>query len=141
MNFQQFFGWFWNPVRNHYADFHGRATRQEFWMYVLIYVIIYVILAMVNNVLTLVYSLALLVPGIAITARRLHDTGLSGWWQLLGLIPLIGWIIVIVLCVRKSNPAGDKYGMASASGASVTPSMTPTPTSMGGGSDGQMNRM
>lgn len=138
MNFQQFFGWFWNPVRNHYADFSGRATRQEFWMYVLIYVIIYIILAMVSDILALVYSLALLVPGIAITARRLHDTGLSGWWQLLGLIPLIGWIIVIVLCVRKSNPAGDKYGMSASSGMS---SATTMPGGMGQGGSNGMNQM
>lgn len=107
-------------------------------MYVLIYVIIYVILSMVSDILALIYSLALLVPGVAITARRLHDTGLSGWWQLLGLIPLIGWVIVIVLTVRKSNPAGDKYGMSAGSSMS---SSTTMPGGMGQGGGGGMNQM
>ncbi len=132
MDFKQFFDWFWNPIRNHYADFNGRATRQEFWMYILVYVIIYVVLAALNDLLALAYSLALLVPGIAITARRLHDTGLSGWWQLLGLIPLIGWIIIIVLCVRKSNPAGDKYGMPTSSATPPSPDMSGGMNNSGG---------
>lgn len=91
-----------------YADFTGRATRTQYWMYVLFYFIGYVVLAVVDSVLTgglltLIYSLGLFLPSLAVTARRLHDTNRSGWWQLITLVPLVGLIVLIVFTVQDST--------------------------------------
>ena len=78
--------WFVNAVTKKYATFTGRARRQEYWMFALFYLIIAVVLMVVesivgsNGVLGAIFSLGLLVPSAAIGARRLHDTGRSGWW-------------------------------------------------------------
>jgi len=97
-----------------YADFSGRATREQYWMYILIYVVISVVLsiidaAMATVVLSAIFSVVMLVPSISIATRRLHDTGRSGWWQLIGLIPLLGIIILIVLLVQDSH-GDNEYG-------------------------------
>lgn len=107
--------WFIDPIKNQYADFSGRATRQEFWMFILWYVLTYVGVSVAGFIigleeLALLYSLAILVPGLAITARRLHDTGLSGWWQLVGIIPLLGLIVIIILTIREGEAGPNKYG-------------------------------
>lgn len=105
--------YFINAIRN-YADFSGRARRKEYWMFVLFYLIFYVLLSLVDKALgsyvfTLVYSLVLLVPSISLATRRLHDTGRSGWWQLIVLIPLIGAIVLLVFYVQDSHDDND-YG-------------------------------
>ncbi|SMF18121.1 Uncharacterized membrane protein YhaH, DUF805 family [Alteromonadaceae bacterium Bs31] len=97
-----------------YADFSGRSRRKEYWMFVLFYLIIYIALIVVDSVLgtmflALIFSLVLLVPSISIAARRLHDTGRSGWWQLIALIPLIGTIVLIVFLAQDSH-AENSYG-------------------------------
>jgi len=97
-----------------YADFSGRARRTEFWMFTLFYVIFYVVAALVGSflgteLLALLFSLALLVPTVSIGARRLHDTGRSGWWQLIGLVPIIGAIVLIIFYVQDSH-ADNSYG-------------------------------
>jgi len=70
---------------------------------VLFYIIASAILGVVSQMLAVVFSLATLVPYIAVTARRLHDTDRSGWLQLLALIPIIGWIILIIWCVQEGK--------------------------------------
>ena len=103
--------WFIDPIKNHYADFNGRIGRQEFWMFILFSFLLNVILEVIDiEVLAMVVSLALFVPNIALASRRLHDTGRSGWWQLLWLIPIIGWIILIVWLATKTSPAVNQYG-------------------------------
>ena len=97
-----------------YVQFTGRATRQQYWMFVLIYMVIYIVLAVIDAVLglgflTVIYSLVLLVPSLSAGARRLHDTGRSGWWQLIYLVPLIGLIVMIVFLVQDSHP-DNQYG-------------------------------
>ncbi|VAW75333.1 Integral membrane protein [hydrothermal vent metagenome] len=97
-----------------YADFSGRATRQQYWMFILFYFIGYIVLAVIDGVLgtfvlAILYSLVLLVPSISIAARRLHDTGRTGWWQLISLIPLIGIIVMIVFLVQDSQE-DNEYG-------------------------------
>jgi uncharacterized membrane protein YhaH (DUF805 family) len=98
-----------------YATFTGRATRQEYWMFILFYVIFYVVLAVIDGalnmmLLTTIFSVVLLVPSISVAARRLHDTGRTGWWQLIGLIPLIGIIILIVFLAQDSH-GDNEYGV------------------------------
>ncbi len=94
-----------------YAEFNGRARRKEYWMFTLIYWIInFVLTALGMELISSLVGLALFVPSISIGARRLHDTGRSGWWQLLWLVPLIGWIVLIVFLAQDSHDAND-YGV------------------------------
>ena len=98
-----------------FAVFEGRARRKEYWMFILFYIIIYAVLtaidiAMGSVLLTSIFSIICLVPTISLAARRLHDTGRSGWWQLISLIPLIGAIILIVFLVQDSHEANE-YGL------------------------------
>lgn len=80
--------------------------------------------------LSIIFDLALLIPGIAITTRRLHDTNRSGWWQLLAFIPIIGWIVLIVFSVQDTTPADNEYGKNPRTSSEV-PSPVPTsPTSI-----------
>ncbi|MCL1036766.1 DUF805 domain-containing protein [Shewanella submarina] len=97
-----------------FAEFSGRARRKEYWMFVLINVIVSAVLGFVDGLLGMMllanlYSLAVLIPSLAIGARRLHDTGRSGWWQLLWLVPVVGWIVIIVFLVQDSHDEND-YG-------------------------------
>lgn len=98
-----------------YAVFSGRASRKQYWMFVLVSFIITIILGIIDAalrspILVIIYDLALLIPGLAVGVRRLHDTGRSGWWLLLGLIPLVGAIILLVFMVLDSQPGDNAYG-------------------------------
>jgi uncharacterized membrane protein YhaH (DUF805 family) len=102
-------------VVKQYVNFNGRARRKEYWMYYLFYIIFYIVLSVIDGILGLgllapLYMLALLLPTISVAARRLHDTGRSGWWQLIGLIPVIGWIVLIYFLVLDSTPGENQYG-------------------------------
>lgn len=79
-----------------YATFDGRASRPEFWWFILFTWLVSAGLGMINDVLSALFSLGVLIPSLAVGARRLHDTNRSGWLQLLWLLPVIGWIILIV---------------------------------------------
>lgn len=121
--------WYLKVLRQ-YADFSGRARRTEFWMFVLFNAIAIVILTILDNllglssssmgggsiyvsggILTGIYQLAVLVPSLAVGARRLHDTGRSGWWQLIALIPLVGAIILIVFWATDGDPNPNQHGV------------------------------
>ena len=98
-----------------YVNFSARAGRKDYWMFVLIYSVIYVALNLVDMYLgtiwlASIFSLFMFIPSVSYAARRLHDTGRSGWWQLLYLIPLIGLIIVIVFLAQKSDEGQNTYG-------------------------------
>jgi len=126
-------------VRDHYADFRGRTGRRVYWSYALATGLISVVLRLLLSLVTgqsllpgaperplgddvslplvfgvalvaVLFSLALLVPGLAVGARRLHDTGRSGWFLLLGLIPLVGGLVLIVLMVAESQPDANRWG-------------------------------
>jgi uncharacterized membrane protein YhaH (DUF805 family) len=120
--------WYLKVLRN-YAVFHGRARRQEYWYFVLINVIISVALAIVDGVtgtynsdvglglLSGIYTLAVLIPGIAVSVRRLHDIGRSGWWLLIVLVPLVGAIVLFIFMVLDSKPEQNEYGPSPKYGA------------------------
>ena len=102
-------------VLKKYATFSGRARRKEIWMFILINFIIMVILSALDMALGIgllsgIYALAVLVPSLAVGARRLHDIGKTGWWQLVGLIPFIGLIVLIIFFVMEGNPGDNQYG-------------------------------
>jgi len=109
-----FVNWYLGVLKK-YAEFSGRARRKEFWMFALFNIIIAVVLGIVDGFIGMpilggLYSLAVLLPGIAVGARRLHDIGKSGWWLLIGFVPLIGFIVLIIFFVMDSNPGDNQYG-------------------------------
>jgi uncharacterized membrane protein YhaH (DUF805 family) len=109
-------------VLKKYATFGGRARRKEYWYYSLFNFLISIVLAVIDGVtgtysfeagmglLGGIYGLAVLIPSIAVSIRRLHDTGRSGWWLLIALIPFIGAIILLVFMVQDSQPGENQYG-------------------------------
>jgi len=106
--------WYIEVLKN-YVNFEGRARRKEYWMFVLINIIISIVLALVgramhSTLLSNLYSLAVFLPSIAVGARRLHDTGRSGWWQLIGIIPVIGWIPLLIFFAMNGDPGPNEYG-------------------------------
>lgn len=124
--FEKNLSWFLDPVKHHYFDFEGRVTRQTFWMFTLWYVIIYIVLSIFSDMLASVFSLAVLLPSIGLGARRLHDIGMSGWWQLIGIIPVLGWVAIIYLLAKQGQAGPNEYGTDPRSGA-VSP-VPPAPT-------------
>jgi uncharacterized membrane protein YhaH (DUF805 family) len=86
-----------------YAFFKGCASRAEFWWWILFTSIVAYVLRSASYYLSALFSLATLLPSIAVTARRLHDTDRSGWWQLLYFFPIIGWIVLIFFCVEPGQ--------------------------------------
>jgi uncharacterized membrane protein YhaH (DUF805 family) len=104
---------FWDAAKTcfrKYADFTGRAVRPEYWYFVLFVLIVQIILRFIYAPLSILFALAVLVPQIAVGARRLHDTGRSGWWLLLGLVPIVGAIVLIVWFCQKSEPIANRFG-------------------------------
>ncbi|BBT19007.1 uncharacterized membrane protein YhaH (DUF805 family) [Pseudomonas sp. SLBN-26] len=99
-----------------YFDFNGRARRKEYWMFTLVNLVISIALTVIFGVisekllpLANLYSLAVLLPALGVTARRLHDIGKSGWFMLIALIPLVG-LYVIYLLAKDSDPGQNAYG-------------------------------
>ena len=108
---------FVDTLKNKYCCFNGRASQREFWLYILATFIIGIILSIISKflpsiggILTLIVNLGLLLPYLGITARRLHDSGKSGWLQLLHLIPGIGSLIVLILCIPAGDAGANIYG-------------------------------
>ena len=100
-----------------YVDFSGRTSVGGFWRFVAVNFVVALVLAILTNVssiflaLYLLYVVAVVLPGIAIAVRRLHDTGTSGWYLLIGLIPFVGAIILIVFYIQPSD-GPHEYGAA-----------------------------
>jgi uncharacterized membrane protein YhaH (DUF805 family) len=122
-----------------YATFSGRARRSELWWWVLFVIIVSAVLAVIDTllgwrfgsttvtttvngvttnspgpkaggVLESIWALVILLPGISVAVRRLHDTGKSGWWWWLNIICCIGGLILLIFYVQKSDPIENKYG-------------------------------
>jgi len=95
-----------------YADFNGRAIRPEYWWFALFTFLLGAVTGIVSDVLYAIASLATLLPSLAVGARRLHDTNRSGWWQLLWIIPVIGWIVMIVFLAQEGESTDNQFGAA-----------------------------
>lgn len=98
-----------------YAVFNGRASRAEYWYFVLFTIIASIILSILGGYagakwLGMVYALATIIPSLAVCIRRLHDTDHSGWWIFISLIPFVGSIILLVILATDSNAGANKYG-------------------------------
>lgn len=112
---------YWKQVvLENYANFSGRARRAEYWWFALANLVVYVALSLIiggvseglGSLLSLVYYLGVLVPSIAVSVRRLHDVGKSGWFLLLALIPIVGAIILIVWAATDSQRGSNQYGVS-----------------------------
>ena len=113
--------WYLKVLKN-YAVFQGRARRKEYWMYTLFNVLVLIVLSILDRVLGLasetygigplyvLYALAVLIPGLAVGVRRLHDIDKSGWWMLIALIPLIGGIVLLVFSVLEGTSGSNRFG-------------------------------
>lgn len=101
--------WYLSALRN-YAVFEGRARPKEYWFYVLISLVAYLLLAVPGGIPAAIYLLATLIPSIAVTVRRLHDTSRSGWWYLLVFVPILGGIVLLVFLLQKGTRGVNEYG-------------------------------
>ncbi|AFH95457.1 TPA: DUF805 domain-containing protein [Providencia stuartii] len=119
--------WYLEVIKNNYANFNGRARRKEYWIFSLINFIIIiplylVVLASTNDytgdinglgivalVLLMIYCVAILIPSLAVTVRRLHDIDKSGWWYLLTFIPFGGLVIFVFTCL-DGTPGNNRFG-------------------------------
>ena len=113
--------WYIKVLKN-YFNFDGRARRKEYWFFVLFNIIFAIVAAVIDNVLGIaseelgygpiygLYALATFIPGIAVSIRRLHDIGKSGWYFLLALIPCVGGIILLVFALTPGDPYDNEFG-------------------------------
>lgn len=113
--------WYVGVLKN-YTGFSGRARRKEYWFFTLFNVLIVIALAILDSMLgtfnaatgygllSFIYTLGVLIPSVAVAIRRLHDTNRSGWWLLLGLVPLIGGLVLLVFLVLDGTQGSNDYG-------------------------------
>ena len=108
---------FWNR----YATFSGRASRSEYWWAALFNILVALVLSVIDSVLfglgendpevlSSIYGLATLIPNLAVSIRRLHDIGRTGWWVLLWLVPVVGWIVLLIFHVTSTQPTYNRFG-------------------------------
>ncbi|WP_420572336.1 DUF805 domain-containing protein [Kordia sp.] len=116
--------WYLKVVRDNYANFEGRARRQEYWMFILFNFLIIIgllvltgilgalseSLAALGGIVYVIYALGVLIPNLAVAVRRLHDTGKSGWMILVSFIPLIGGIWFLILMCTEGQVGPNQYG-------------------------------
>ena len=113
--------WYLEALKK-YAVFSGRSRRREYWYFVLFNIIVGIVLGWIDallgtrgsyagaGLLSGIYGLAILIPSLAVTVRRLHDIDRSGWWILIGLVPLIGVIVLLVFALLDGTPGDNRYG-------------------------------
>ncbi len=126
MIMEQFQRYFVDTLKNRYADFKGRASRSEYWYFMLFSLIIGIILAFLDSligtapddkagagILGTIFSIATFIPALSLAIRRLHDIGKKGWWVLAGVIPIVNFIGIFVLLfffIKDSQPGSNEYG-------------------------------
>lgn len=114
--------WMTLPLKR-YADFQGRSRRKEYWMFTLFIFIVAVVLGIVEGILglsgmvggvygpiTTLFLLAIIIPSLAVQVRRFHDQDKSGWFVLIGLIPLLGGLVVLVFMCLEGTPGPNRFG-------------------------------
>ncbi|HZC85316.1 MAG TPA: DUF805 domain-containing protein [Rubrobacter sp.] len=113
--------WYLEALKK-YAVFSGRSRRMEYWYFVLFNIIVSIVLGAIDGLLGTrgsgmgagllsgIYGLAILIPSLAVTVRRLHDIDRSGWWILVALVPLIGTIVLLVFALLDGTPGPNRYG-------------------------------
>ena len=113
--------WYLEALRK-YSDFTGRARRREYWFFVLFNTLIQIAAVVLDGIagtfrvelgvglLSGIYSLAVLVPTFAVLARRLHDTDRSGWWILIGIVPLLGALVLMIFALFEGDPGENRFG-------------------------------
>jgi uncharacterized membrane protein YhaH (DUF805 family) len=113
--------WYLQALKK-YAVFSGRSRRMEYWYFVLFNIIVSIVLGVIDGLLGTsgsyagagllsgIYGLAVLIPSLAVTVRRLHDIDRSGWWILIALVPLIGVIVLLVFALLEGTPGDNQYG-------------------------------
>jgi len=120
--------YFINTVTKHYVDFNGRASRSEFWYFVLYYFLLSLVFALIDyfvlnpmlgatpeqaasgGFLQMIFALAVFLPYLSLGVRRLHDIGKSGWWLLLSFVPIVGPLVLLYWFVQDSQPGANQYG-------------------------------
>lgn len=123
--------WYLKVMRDNYANFKGRARRKEYWMYTLIFTVLFIALMTImfsvlsfsdetgietgpgvylTVILVIVFLFAHFIPSIALTVRRLHDTGKSGWWYLIVFVPYLGNFVIFIFTLIDGDRGDNKYG-------------------------------
>ena len=114
-------GWYIEALKK-YAVFSGRSRRKEYWYFVLFSVIVSLVLSAIDallgtfssstnvGLLSGIYALAIIVPSIAVSVRRLHDIDRTGWWVLISLVPVIGFLVLLVFAVLDGTPGENRFG-------------------------------
>jgi len=123
--------WYLKVMRDNYANFKGRARRKEYWMYTLIFTVLLIALMTImfsvlsfsdetgietgpsvylTVILVIVFLFAHFIPSIALTVRRLHDTGKSGWWYLIVFVPYLGNFVIFIFTLIDGDKGDNKYG-------------------------------
>ena len=107
-----------NLTTSTYAQFSGRASRSEYWWFALASLLVIIVAAVIDGatgsvVVTLLAYLFIIIPGLAVSVRRLHDTNRSGWYLLLNFIPLVGTILLFIWSVTPGDKKANQYGPAS----------------------------
>lgn len=121
---EYFFRYFIDIYRKNYANFEGRARRQEYWFFILFYNVVGFLIGFLDGLFgteadygfysiglfTTLFGLASFIPMIALAARRMHDLNKSGWWQLIAIVPVIGWVWFFILTVLQGTIGQNRFG-------------------------------
>ncbi|BBL91383.1 aminopeptidase [Vibrio rotiferianus] len=115
------FDWYYKVILN-YTNFNGRARRQEYWYFTLVNVLVNLVMGIIDRVIGsvmqmenfgffgVIYALFIMIPSIAVTVRRLHDSGRTGWWALIAFVPIIGILVLLYFLIQDSEEGSNQYG-------------------------------
>lgn len=115
------FDWYYKVILN-YTNFSGRARRQEYWYFTLVNVLVNLVMGIIDRAIGsvmqmdnfgffgVIYALFIMIPSIAVTVRRLHDSGRVGWWALIAFVPIIGILVLLYFLIQDSEEGSNQYG-------------------------------